>query len=54
MKTEVAVLGSPALISLMVSVNVKQHRIGREREIQNNKQKKNLGKLTDYGQFFLG
>ena len=30
MKVEVAVLGSPFLISLMVSVDVKQQRIRRE------------------------
>ena len=32
MKVEAAVLGSPSLISLMVSVDVKQQTLERERE----------------------
>ena len=33
MKVEVAVLGSPSLISLMVSVDVKQHRTDVKHQI---------------------
>ena len=49
-KVEVAVLGSPSLISLMVSVNVRQHwEGGKKEEEQQQHQQQNQNKKREGG-----
>ena len=48
MKVEVAVLGSPSLIVLMVSVNVKQHKKKKKKKKRRKKKKKTTRKSDRY------